>query len=378
MSQITKLVLAGTTFISRSTGVSGITNNDILMGESLTVKSGQMAYYVPQSYVTIKEAGATGTFPYSFSDGTQYAFDIKGYEKYLGFSVSRYLNTNEPVTRYYLQESGSRICYYYVNFKDTAAAAEFNELYVTAKKTVSDTAAKYYLGNSSQVYTNHEPGITLGDGKVILAAGNILTGEKGDTQLGQITAGTTNQSAYFDSIGESYGRTYKSRQLALIANATEAATGDVRLSEAEKKGNSLFEKIVNKAAIESAGPNGIVYGTIGDTDVEGAKVWIVKGDYTYSGDGNGKGIIVATGKVTLKASFEGMVIAGEDIEFDDNDATINIKANEALVQKLFAADINNKFRKYFNIKNSDEDTGYGQATDYSTFISYENWKKNEE
>lgn len=99
------LLLAGRTFISRKLDAS---NEDILMGESISARTNQLAYYVPLEYVS--------------GDGR--SLDQKKYAAYTGISESTlkgYLNSSRQVVPYYFPGG----VYYYLNFNSEKSANDF-------------------------------------------------------------------------------------------------------------------------------------------------------------------------------------------------------------------------------------------------------------
>lgn len=392
MAGLNDLVVAGRSFISRGSesfvDMAGneVSNKDILMGESLAVKSNQMAYYVPKSFITMGNSGL-GT-AYTFENGDDFMFDVEGYEDYLEFEVAEYLDATHPLTRYYLQESGSNLYYCYLNFKDHDAAVEFQKLYYASKKNSVDGSAQSYLS---------ENGITLNEGRqMLLLSGNVLYREDSATNKLDIKIGNSGESSsFFDSYGVNYGRTYKSKQLGLISNLAEGYVGGIRLSDTEKgraaggdlnEINSLFYRLVDVDKITDMGSADRI--PDGTTKVEvitspgGASlgtVWITNGNFTFdSGQAlsyGSKGIIIATGNVTLHSNFEGMVLAGGDIILGTTG--LQITANAQNVQDMFVADTGSVFVKYLKERPADGGAGAAGTVDYSSYITYENWKKNE-
>ncbi|MFW5650082.1 MAG: hypothetical protein ACOCNC_01680 [Acetivibrio ethanolgignens] len=368
MTGLKELVLAGRSFISRRAGEG---NQDILTGESLGVKSGQMAYFVPKAFVSEGNSGTGDS--YTFEDSTSYRFDLKGYESYLGFEVKEYLDTARPLTRYYLQESSSRVCYYYLNFKNQEAAAHFHELYYAAQKNTQDAGARRYLS---------EQGIRLGDGKqILLVSGSLLYQEGASNGQMNIKGGNTGgKEDFFDAYATTYGRAYKSRQLGLISNLPESYGGSVRLSEEEKAGNSLFDRLVDRNKLKAElGNEESKAVTIDLAGGKKAKVWLANGNFTFDAgkavDENCR-IILATGDVTLEHNFEGMVLAGGDVKMSGTG--LAFKAASQMVQDTFQADTTNQFRSYFKVKNEDDNNPLKNTIDYGSYITYEGWKKNEE
>ena len=116
LKDLNYLMLAGRTFISRKTDAAK--NQDVLMGESISARTNQLAYYVPAEYV---------------KNGT---FDRSGYAAHIGISddtLQGYLNSSQPLVAYYFPEG----MYYYLNFK--------------TEQDANDFFANYYNNNQGKV-----------------------------------------------------------------------------------------------------------------------------------------------------------------------------------------------------------------------------------
>jgi hypothetical protein len=89
-----------------------------------------------------------------------------------------------------------------------------------------------------------------------------------------------------------------------------------------------------------------------------------------------EGIIVATGDVYVAGSFKGMILSGGTISFASN---AEVKSDESMVQDLFTEDVQKalpQFVPYFKEGSSAASAAIG-AIDVDSYVSYENWKKNE-
>lgn len=126
---LTQLVLAGRTFISKKSNTTaeessiasaGAVNTDIELGESLTVKSSQLAYYVPSDYVMPASSLKSGSYSLpavlpgeaTVNDGTSpakdwlffdvngsvYAFDYQAYNEYVMPDATAYADALQNIT----------------------------------------------------------------------------------------------------------------------------------------------------------------------------------------------------------------------------------------------------------------------------------------
>lgn len=391
MKSLNSLMIAGRTFISR--GMEGTVNSDIAMGESLAVRTNQLAYYVPSKYLDL---------PYDSSESaTKFTEDgIKDYERDIKINSEKNDNSEGKPLSYYLDEYRQVVPYYYVdeaigydkpfvnyylNFKSEQMANEFFAAYYNANKTSVNARGSVYATENALI---------VNEKKVVTLGGNILYRENAKDELQQKTAvslDTTDwdkDGAYFTN-SASLAMKYKALQLGLTTTHKDASAENVRISlnndkdaQEDKTSNSLFESIVDKnklkELVDTKGSSGvlvskdeIISGTLQHkvvvlVDNKEKSVYNIPSEYT-------QGIVVATGDVYISGSFRGLVLSGGTINFASN-ATVN--ADEKLVSGLFRDDL--KDTLFINVIN--EETylnlnmlGGVKITDY---ISYENWKKN--
>ncbi len=358
MEKLNKLILSGRTFISRkganSSGESFGTNKDIMMGESLAVRSDQMAYYVPGKFV---------------DDTSQ--FLVTEYEEYVGFknfegvneedTLSDYLVTDAPVTPYYLT-GGQK--YYYLNFINEEKANKFYENYYNLHKEEVDRSGARYLSDA---------GIQINKNAIFWLSGKILHKDKGTKELSiKITDADPTEIPIelLKSYALSKAREYRSRQLVLEKSAAQFGGATARLEN--KKENPLFERLIDVNKLDALHGGRVSYAINSDKE----NVWIADCDVVWEEDG-GKGIIVSSGDVTLKKSFEGLIIAAGDINLvGDNGDGITLKDGQLYVKGLFNRDTEGSFSDYF-LDFSKNDSGSGsESVNYNDYIYYENWRKN--
>ena len=189
LTALEKLVLSGRTFISKKANstaeaakitTAGQNNTDIALGESLTVKSSQLAYYVPADYVkSVNELG-TGNYTVpavlpgegSVTDGSNpardwlfflvgsdvYAFDYQSYNEYVMPDDTTYQtalgNASAPADIIHNQTSFD--IRDYIGYYDTAQSRYMYsnamplKVYYRHDETISATPIKYF-------YLNFEP-----------------------------------------------------------------------------------------------------------------------------------------------------------------------------------------------------------------------------
>lgn len=438
LSGLHKLILSGKTFISRKTesteqdfssGVAKkIENRDIAMGEALSVKGSQIAYYVPSDFVTSQEVTTTWnpsanhddtskreyTFRKSSDLTIEYTFKYGKYLKYLygldpntatdteldakmgnAFNLWDYLDAGQPLETYYrhnIAVDANAVSYFYLNFKSDVELMKFYPQFqqiIPRYSTVKDTNAAY-LGAT---------GISINEGmEVYYFSGNILY--KDPSSTGDVKIKVGNESKVADSQAlQKYAadmtKAYMSMQLSLVEGyslAQQAVTsGQYRLLNSEtadlsksgtKDKTNLYNVLIDTEKMDAK------------TDVEenpnhshkGAVIIEPRKNKTYvwnqaaqdKVDGLNNGIIIAAGDVKIQKDFSGLIIAGGDISLAAEG--VKVSANTALLEEMFTEDkaldtpmFYHLFSKYFQkVVNS----AIGQEDDATQeVVFYERWKK---
>ncbi len=393
MEGLDYLLLAGRTYISRG-AKDGTQNNDVPLGESLSVRTNQLAYYVPDRYLAKNDDGelltnGAGNFYFSDEGAAAYVKDVgfadMGAED-VSAEVAQFmglLDGAKPVTTYYFRDSLVQSQRYYLNFKDEQSANDFFD--------------QYWLHNSGQLsgYANgYADAIQVG-ADVLTLKGDMLTREPqaGDaapafqeTHVNITPEDWKPDGAYWD-YAKQLALNYKCLELSLKDNM-EGVT-DLRFHDSsgliDKTIDPLLENIMDMDAIR-ADLGGSKREEEMETESGTYRVVVTDNASTPAGVGNpyvvpngSEGIVIATGDVYVEGSFRGMIISGDTITFAAN---ASVTGDELLVAELFSKDMESEeddqvFAKYF----ADADTldesviGIVQSDNYS---AYENWTKNEE
>lgn len=366
ISGLDYLMLAGRTYIS-----SGNSGNDVMLGESLSVRANQLAYYVDARYldttdpnnVTFTETGKTA---YKEDTGLD--------------NIMSYLNPSKPVISYSFIDNylPTPQTYYYLNFVSENAANEFYAAYVEKNKSKVNSLAEEYLDNTA---------LQLNSSTVLTLKGDILYRDAANAlQEKQVTISGDDwnvDGSYWD-FSKMLAINYKSLQLSLTESGSGITGNDVRFTKEvagstviDKTVDGLLDNIVDVAQIRNHFNNSA---TVVANDVEsGAKVIFVEndgvGDTPYIVPNNAKGIVVATGDVYIQQNFEGMILSGGTISFA---VGANVKSNSVLVSELFQSDATlaaPQFTQYFKDYGTllENVIGTVQVSDY---LLFENWKKN--
>ena len=437
-----QLYISGRTFISKNpntgeilTDASGNNiNPDIELGESLTVKSSQLAYYVPAEFVVT--AATLGVTDYddiddfageirttTDADGVTkdwyffrvkdtttnaiYAFDYVGYNEYLEIEDQQYQKVmkdnkhdlftdasgaektsfdimdfvaSQAVQIYHRRDSQiQNIDYYYLNFKDHKLSSVFYQVFhqCSPQQTIYSEVDKAYVSAT---------GVTLNEtgDSILLTNGNILHGNANDASLSVKIQNIEPKVGSAPTIIATHKtKEYMSRQMALIPDYSDAlSSAKWRLSEKNsdtfsKCGLSdktnLFDKLVDRDKIkEASGSMSVMSGT-------GAYI-ISDHDVVWNSGSTGleSGVIITEGDVELQTNFNGLIIAGGDVKFTGSN--IVISSNAKLVSEMFEYDKSNGklfyelLSKYFR-KSVDATIGEGSSESENN-VNYENWTKN--
>lgn len=387
LSNINYLMLSGRTFVSRG---SDSKNNDVLLGESLSARTNQLAYYVPNDYVN----ESTGKFKTVAADGKDGA---AAFETFSGVSnVMSYLDSSKPVVAYYYVDKAthSTVHNYYLNFATEQKANDYFSVYCTSSKSATlKNYAKDYLTDDA---------IVLDSNKIFTLRGDILYRNAADAGLDEkhvsidlndwkIDAANSANNGIYADYSAKLAIKYKALQLSLKETDASITAANVRITdsagEIDKSQNPLFDTLVDRAAMSAAVDNhksgaeeyyvayreSVAGSTSDNTGVvlaKNATKLTIPSDIT-------QGLVVATGDVYVSRNFRGLIISGGTISFGSG---VTVTSDKMLVADLFKKDMESStpaFSQFFR------DCSVGSVTehisgnvDINTYLTYENWKKN--
>lgn len=234
LSSLDRLLLAGKNYIASKALSKGTANDttgnittgnsdDVVTGESLTVKGTQIAYLVPDAllgtettnyhnpmdYDTyIKAAGiqSTDTEKEVQNKIKEFAKKIAKTDTAAKTLGNRTLNqigvdAGEPIQTVFYSDGGSAggYVYFYLNFTDEKKAADFMQTYYnnnpSLKKAMDGYLSFYFKGQDS--FTQNTSGIYVKDPSAYLryiVGGNVLSYD-GDKQSGKLNASTTEETS---------------------------------------------------------------------------------------------------------------------------------------------------------------------------------------
>jgi hypothetical protein len=349
MSGLNTLFLAGHSFINtQNFTIDGITGVDIVTGQSLTVKSDQLAYLIAPDAV-----GGVRTNPIIFS-GSEPDYDIElntvlwtidGVQRRLG----DYIAGVRPVYRPVPGSGGQMLLYLFMQFPDRDSANEYFRDYFTHNSEEIEHYVDIYLDLFAPAPDTRSSG--------------VYYTVSGDNRL---DIGNPFDSAALTTPAMRLGNMYRNLSSTLSANLQAAANV------------TPYTYIVNEQAVAALTDNFTVFKN-GDGDIVSV---IIKGDTTigeifdrpYHG---GINLILATGDVTVDREFSGLIISGGKIELR-NDVTAT---PQELIPSMGARNDDSKmFNDFLNQKIvGDSDVSSGGSIyswDMSALVFYENWVKN--
>lgn len=412
LDKLNNLTLAGNTYVGISSTASGLDGTegvynesdlaDVLMGQSIAVKSDQVAYLVPAECIGVyKENGQR------VKDNLTNPMTIEDYQAYIakytdtvdevradircsalgGKSLSDYgivTDGAHPMYQRYFKRVNSKITlvYYYVMFDSTddtsvQNANQYFADYYHANKSTMDAYSKLYTKNiemrdaANGFYTLHLAGNVVHYDTGAQPELHESTAASDATNAGYQIQLTTNQ-AKFTALCKKLIDSYDQLSAAERAETSNVYTNLVNISMI----NGYFSNVDSDTAILDKGK--AIY--FGDTDV---KAVVVKGDYIYTGSGNDrfKGLIIATGNVEINDDFDGTVLCGGDITLG-RDVTVQPDKTSVL-RALTYTNVVNGYEYHvtdFLIGGSGYLSGSGKTYDNSNIdlgdlIVYENWQK---
>lgn len=367
LSGLSKLYLAGRAQISLQDGAGVVSyhkdeaygaiegaNCNIQTGESIVLKGSQNVYLLAGEYL------APGHNPVSWSEYTA-GYDVATHTDTLiqiptdalvfaGADIPveeqkllYYLDSDQPVKKaFYKFGANDNVVYYYLNFKSQEMATTY------FKNFMKCYPEKIYNGFPVRsIKINRSPGAYCTAGNIMLydSALSLLRGTNGDF---------TNH----------YGREFQN----LTATLHKNRRGNTNPGE-----NSVFEYILDLNQIRSDAL-GLADGIIMERDftIGEASYYVcivnneTEGSYHFRSSGK-KGIIIATGDVSMERNFEGLVLSNGTIEINASTVTAAPNIVHLILNQI------PEVAKYFNAYKDVTESGYINP---AKLITYENWSKN--
>lgn len=359
---LNKLILAGRTFVSRNDQAGTPVVSDIMMGESLAVKSNQIAYMLADEYI---KKGHNPLVRSEIVDVDNILNECVNLQALKLSDIWQYLDSNNPIATNFNNEGG--YVFLYLNFKDQVSANNYFSQYYSNEDNKSnlDERAETYIS------TSDPSGMKL-SASLYLLAGNIVHNyyetAAGSSVIGaDYFDGSGNPNTELLADGAKKMQNYLGKQLTLLNSGYKSSYGTYRY---ELMNSTDQTELVEDVIIDFSELTSMVSHYDSET---GATILFTPGDYVVDGSID-KGLIVSGGDVSVQNDFEGLIIAkGKVMTYgQDLDEIANISLIAELLDKI-EHDDSLDMKKYFRAMQDDKETTQNVAE----CISYINWTRNE-
>ena len=414
LSDTQKLMIAGRNYIASSkVKANDRTNtNDVVTGESLTVKGTQLAYLAPAEIL-----GASGN-PMTYDD---YLTHLNGadeisvnwdtaVEAWGGRTLREIgVDSTEPVQAvFYNDNSATGYVYFYLNFTDAQKSADFMQMYYQNNPTIKTNMDKYL----SFYFGGEDSGITVKDADSYLryiTNGNVLSYSGADAQgsLEEATGVNPGEKILQEEVG--YQNSWYALNRKMITSYDllnkEVKEDSETMHDETDSDRSVYDNLVNEkkmvsyikdtvkddtgkyvftASDEDGGLQAIMYDNgetgvnktlkISENDVDKLRLVVCTGDVEIEAGVKFQGIIMAKGTITLKAGAQlesapleaARVFQAQMSSYGDKDS---IKPQDFFWE-------GDKYVLGNSASSGKKDTLNGSDTySIADCVSYENWKK---
>ena len=323
-----------------------VNGEDILMGQSLAVKSDQLLYMVP-----IECMGYEGDTQILAKNPLTYAEYEKLTKTYtnpptntvlqyqvvrpdivmnkLGKSLQSYGASYRPVFR---NVNNTILVYYYLYFQSETMANQFFSDYFAAAPDSVNTYVKTYVKSFKWNSNLGQSGTTLS------LAGNLLTynsagkivlkKDTSATDASNLAALTDERASYVDKFTALNCKLEDNKNALSASQLSSTVYGNIIVND------STFASIVGSGA-KTFGDGSVKAIAVNNADGKANAFHI---NNTTAADVN---LVVAKGSVIVEKDFEGLILAGETIYIDP--ACNNINYNSDLVRKAMGLTDGSKF-----------------------------------
>ena len=414
LSDTQKLMIAGRNYIASSkVKANDRTNtNDVVTGESLTVKGTQLAYLAPAEIL-----GASGN-PMTYDD---YLTHLNGadeisvnwdtaVEAWGGRTLREIgVDSTEPVQAvFYNDNSATGYVYFYLNFTDAQKSADFMQMYYQNNPTIKTNMDKYL----SFYFGGKDSGITVKDADSYLryiTNGNVLSYSGADAQgsLEEATGVNPGEKILQEEVG--YQNSWYALNRKMITSYDllnkEVKEDSGTMHDETDSERSVYDNLVNEkkmvsyikdtvkdgtgkyvftASDEDGGLQAIMYDNgetgvnktlkISENDADKLRLVVCTGDVEIEAGVKFQGIIMAKGAITLKSGAQlesapleaARVFQAQMSSYGDKDS---IKPQDFFWE-------GDKYVLGNSASSGKKDTLNGSDTySIADCVSYENWKK---
>lgn len=395
MSGLDRLMLGGNAYIQTSKVTYSTTtsfteghNTDVLMGNSLAVKSDQIAYLVPAECIGVSNGTTViGKNPMTESEynlWVEYSNSKKDFEPVsltkkmdtVGKSLSEYDYNGSGYTTVFRQVNGQSICYVYLDLTADSAAQYYQDYF----KAADDKMKRYIATYNNRVLLN--PSVTEYNTKGTMLS--YALGNNGDISIVDNTideSRTTEELTEIEAEQEKYAERFARLKAKLTTEENNVTTTELT--------KTVYSNLINDVAmtsISSASPKVYTY-DISETKQIKAVFVNNRGGANYVYNNPDVCVIVATGNVELNTDFQGVLIC--DGKVIVKSGVKKITSDKSNVLKVLrskesdAADAKSVIATYFinGDKYSMDSSLTGEVSNTMTgqqisdLIVYENWTK---
>jgi hypothetical protein len=381
-------------------------NETVNLGESIEVKSNQIAYLVPPECIGVQNhtdvlIGKNPMTAQDYVNLMDYAdntsmypnFEIVDFDKTISGINKKLKNYNSGTTakdpgyqKVFVQVGGDTMVYFYVDFTPENTSQYFKDYYSAHQSSLEGYMKQY----AKTLKTGNSMSRLMLAGNMVQSS--VTTGGKIDIKsYGNNGLPLTTSTEINELRAEELA--YQQQFRALCSSLTTDFSG---LSN-EQKGHDVFYNLIKNTAFsgikrEPADPTvfSATYGSgTGAIDIKAIVIdnensTAVDKTFVYNGTGNQQGtcLILASGDVRISKDFNGTVIAKGNIVVDQG---VTIRGNREHLRRILQVQATPStetiLKHFFNDVDSyvaqdstrvSSTTGY---VDYSQNISYVNWSK---
>lgn len=377
---------------------SDMNTEDVLMGESLSIRSDQIAYLVPAECIA-PETKNGGTNPMPIDQYSLLLTELT--ERYGDSGEKNLVDLDAKAIKYNSTLRGLGVKGWHLAAQQVNGIGSMIYVFMEFDSTDSTNAffRSYYktadharLGEILDLYSNG--GIKLPNEVLNQTAndkfyfnGNILASDASELYVSD-KLGTASQDV-LDSLREEE----KQYQDSYVALNTKLIRDYGALTSLEK-GNSVYDNLVKSMVSAEdadytipAGTSRVFHSNTGEAAV------VANGDYTVNeagisavaGSGGGTlCVVIASGDITVETDFTGLLIAGGTIHVKDS---VTLKADAKKAGMALLAKSNEGVRAYEYLVDGENyivagSTGGtmpgnydGSSIDLGDYVTYENWSK---
>lgn len=392
---------ATTTYVEVDNGTE-TKNVDVRTGESISVKSNQLAY-MPM-----------GTMTYNGQDIPKFTNSYEAFNYTIYENIKGWLDDENPM----VTQTISGNTYYFLNFTSATSASAFFDWYANVLPTIEGYALAKDLVDVKNFSDYNVSKIQISETGInkttVTASGAYTTGalNVASKKSLKITApglssdligGESETITNFSALATAYNSDYMEYKYALMSIDLDDYDGELKT-----KMETLKDDI---AAMDSKSVTPIAYyldfsEITGTAMASGVKignsyVWISSGDVTVKApagtDGKVTGIVIAKGDVKFETQtdadetvtrFEGLVVSGSKIKVDHD---VDFIANPEIIKTILRTaeatkdDVDDysgicKIFKDYESSSEGEDSGSAHVgnIEIGDILQYSNWKKNVE